>query len=154
VSDVKKEWELLDESVVYEGFYSLSLAKFKHTKFNGEWTGVVEREVLNRGNVIGVIAHDPNSDQVVLVEQFRFGARYESTNPWLMEVIAGMVEAGEEPIDVAIREAKEEAGVELNNPTLIRQYYSSPSSMAEQVSIYYATADLSTVSGVHGLNER
>ena len=147
-----KQWELLSEEPIYDGFYSLSQVTFKHTKFNGGWTGVVNREVLNRGNVIGVLAHDPKSDQIALVEQFRFGASHEPENPWLMEVIAGMVEDGEQPEAVAVREAKEEAGLELKNPQLIRQYYSSPSSTSEQVFIFYAQTDLSSAGGVHGLD--
>ncbi len=151
MSEHKKEWEFLSEDSIHEGFYSLSRVQFKHTMCNGGWTGVVEREVLNRGNVIGVLAHDPQSDTVALVEQFRYGAKLEPTNPWLMETIAGMVEPGEEPQDVAVREAKEEAGIDLVNPRLVRQYYSSPSSTTEQVFIYYAQTDLSGVGGVHGL---
>jgi len=112
----------------------------------------VDREVLNRGNVIGVLAHDPKADTVALVEQFRYGARLEPTNPWLMETIAGMVEPGEEPQEVAIREAKEEAGIDLVSPRLVRQFYSSPSATTEQVFIYYAKTDLSEVGGVHGLD--
>ena len=152
MSEHKKEWELLSEEPIYDGFYSLSRATFKHTKFNGGWTGVVDREVLNRGNVIGVLAHDPKTDSVALVEQFRLGARFEADNPWLMEVIAGMVEPGEEPAEVAVREAREEAGLSLKKPQLIRQYYSSPSSTAEQVFVYYAETDLTGVGGVHGLD--
>jgi len=150
--EYKKQWELLSEELIYEGFYSLSRVEFKHTKFNGEWTGVVNREVLNRGNVIGVLAHDPTSDKIALVEQFRFGGRYEDDNPWLLEVIAGMVESGEQPEDVAMREAKEEADLDLANLRLIRQYYSSPSSTSEQVFIYYAETDLNNAGGVHGLD--
>jgi len=148
----EKDWEFLGEKPIHSGFYNVSLAQFKHTKFNGGWTGVVEREVLNRGNVIGVLAHDPTTDQVALVEQFRLGARIEPTNPWLMEIIAGMVESGEEPQQVALREAYEEAGLRLQNLRLINQYYSSPSSTSEQVFVYYAQADLSKAGGVHGLD--
>lgn len=152
MSKFKKEWELLSEEPIYDGFYSLSRVHFKHTKFNGGWTGVVDREVLNRGNVIGVLAHDPKLDKVALVEQFRFGAKDKADNPWLMEIIAGMVEPGEQPQDVAVREAKEEAGLTLINPRLISQYYSSPSSTSEQVFVYYAETDLSDAGGVHGLD--
>ncbi len=152
MSEHKKQWELLGEEPIYDGFYSLSRARFKHTKFNGGWTNEVDREVLNRGNVIGVLAHDQNTDAVALVEQFRLGARHEPNNPWLMEVIAGMVEPGEEPLEVAVREAREEAGLTLNTPRLVRQYYSSPSSTSEQVFVYYAETDLTGIGGVHGLD--
>jgi len=152
MSDLKKEWEFLGEEAIYDGFYSLSRVEFRHTKFDGGWTGIVNREVLNRGHVIGVLAHDPSTDQIALVEQFRYGARHEPDNPWLIEVIAGMVESGEQPQEVAVREAKEEAGLDLRNLKLIRQYYSSPSSTTEQVYVYYAETDLSGVGGVHGLD--
>jgi len=88
-----------------------------------------------------------------LVEQFRIGARFNKPDPWLMEVIAGMMEKNEEPRDVAIRETFEEAGIQLSDVTLVRRYYASPSSTTEEVFVFTSECDLSNAGGVFGLAE-
>lgn len=54
------------------------------------------RELLVKGAASAVIAYDPEEDAVVLVEQVRIGAYQPESarSPWLLELIAGMVEAG------------------------------------------------------------
>ena len=50
-------------------------------------------------------------DEVVLIEQIRIAAYDTSETPWLLEMVAGMIEEGESRLeDVARREAIEEAG--------------------------------------------
>src|SRR5690554_7851398 len=46
---------------------------------------------------------------LVLVEQFRIGALDKSPVPWLLEIVAGLIDTDEEPAEVARREAREEA---------------------------------------------
>ncbi|SUC38298.1 ADP-ribose pyrophosphatase NudF [Proteus mirabilis] len=41
--------------------------------------------------------YDPKRDEVVLIEQIRIPAYETSQTPWLLEVIAGMVEEGRKP---------------------------------------------------------
>lgn len=50
-------------------------------------------------------------DEVVLIEQIRIAAYDTSETPWLLEMVAGMIEEGESVEDVARREAIEEAGL-------------------------------------------
>ncbi len=148
-----KEWTLESRETVFKGYYQLDKLQFRHALFNGGTSELIDREMFVRGNVTAVLAHDPKSDSVALVEQFRIGALNQPDHPWLMEVIAGMIEAGEEPEEVAIREAKEEAGLNLSDVQLITRYLASPGSSPEEVFIFYAETDLSQVQGVHGLEE-
>lgn len=150
-SQTNREWEIESREVVYKGFYTIEKFLFRHALFDGGQSGLVEREQFVRGNVVGVIAHDPKLDRVALIEQFRMGARNRKDHPWLLEVIAGMIEPSENPQDVAIREAYEEAGITLENLKEVMRYLASPGSSSEEVFIYYAEADLSEASGVHGL---
>ena len=46
----------------------------------------------------------------MLIEQFRVGAMRGDDSPWMLELIAGIVEAGE---SILHREAEEEAGCRL-----------------------------------------
>lgn len=143
---------MLDQKPVHQGFYTVHLCHFEHSLYQGGKTGPVERELLERGNVAAVLPYDPADDSVVLVEQFRIGAMNHD-NPWLTEVIAGMVEKGESPEEMVRREAKEEAGLDVNELLPIAHYLSSPGSSTEEVYLYAAITDLSSAGGYHGLEE-
>ena len=146
-----RAWELEKRETLYRGFYQLDKLWFRHTLHEGGWSNTVDREQFVRGNVTAVLPYDPNTDQVVLIEQFRIGAMNQQPDPWMTEVIAGMIEPGEQPEEVAIREAKEEAGLTLTDLQLVHHYLASPGATAEEVFIYFAHADLSAAGGVHGL---
>lgn len=148
-----REWKIESSEIVYEGFYKLEKIHFNHALFKGGHSNTVDREQFVRGNVVGVLAHDPKFDKVALVEQFRIGARNRSDHPWLIEIIAGMVEPGEQPEDVAVREAYEEAGIQLTHVQEVQRYLASPGASTEEVIVYYAHADLSEAGGVFGLAE-
>jgi len=148
-----RSWTKESEELVYKGFYRIDKIRFKHALFDGGESETVEREQFVRGNVVAVLAHDPKLDKVALIEQFRIGARNRAGHPWLIEVIAGMIEPGEEPVDVAVREAYEEAGIKLENVQQVMHYLASPGSSSEEIFVFYANADLSSAEGVHGLDE-
>ena len=144
-------WSLTSREIAYSGFYQIDSVSFSHDLHSGGSTGIVERELFVRGNVVGVIPYDPSTDSVVLLEQFRIGAMHESPDPWLTEIIAGMIDTDETPKQVALREAREEAGLELCDVQLVSHYLASPGASTEEVFIYYAQADLSGIGGHHGL---
>ena len=88
---------------------------------------------------------------VALTEQFRVGALEREGGPWCLEVVAGMVEAGESLEDVAHRELQEEAGIEGAKLHFIRSYLPSPGGSSERMHLFCAVADLSSVEGYFGL---
>lgn len=153
MKDGSRHWEITEDETVYRGFYKINKIDFNHALFKGGNSGPVDREQFIRGNVVGVLVHDPALDKVALIEQFRIGARHHKSEPWLIEIIAGMVEAGEKPIEVATREAYEEAGLTLSNVSQFAHYLASPGASTEEVFLFYAHADLSGASGVFGLEE-
>lgn len=152
-NSINRDWNTETTEVVYNGFYNVEKLTFRHALFNGGRSELIDREQFVRGDVVGVLAHDPKLDRVALVEQFRIGARNRHDHPWLIEIIAGMIEPGEQPQEVAVREAYEEAGIRLTNVREALRYLASPGASTEEVYIYYAEADLSEVSGVFGLDE-
>ena len=74
-------------------------------------------------------------------------------DPWLVQIIAGMIDTDESPDQVAIREAQEEAGITIGDVTLIAHYLASPGASPEENYIFYAETDLSQIGGTHGLLE-
>ncbi|MEM7257455.1 MAG: NUDIX domain-containing protein [Pseudomonadota bacterium] len=150
---MQKKWRLLKEQTGYDGFFKLSRYSLQHELFNGGWSPPLDREVLHRGHAAAVIPYDARLDRTLLIEQFRPGAINDPDTPWLLEVIAGMVESGESDEAVVRREATEEAGIEIGDVHFMTTYYPSPGGSTETISLYWAAADLSDVDGVFGLPE-
>lgn len=61
----------------------------------------------------------------MLVEQVRIPAMDTSNTPWLLEVIAGMVEQNENLEQLVRREAKEEAGITIQRCCYALSYLTS-----------------------------
>ncbi|MNY35411.1 ADP-ribose pyrophosphatase [compost metagenome] len=90
-------------------------------------------------------------DEVVLIEQIRIAALDTSESPWLLEIVAGMIEGGETPEDVARREAQEEAGLTVGRTKPVLSYLASPGGATERSSILVGEVDATTAQGIHGL---
>ncbi|OAT45097.1 ADP-ribose pyrophosphatase [Proteus hauseri ATCC 700826] len=143
--------KLLSKRDLYKGFFRLTEYRFKHRLFEGGWSEEVKREVFERGHAGVLLPYDPLRDEVVLIEQIRIPAYETSETPWLLEVIAGMVEKGESPEDVVRREAQEEAGVDVARCEPIISYLSSPGGTSERMHVYVGEVDATTAKGIHGL---
>lgn len=150
----QRDIEIINEDIVYDGFFTLKKIQFKHKLFAGGESAVVTRELLIKGAASAVIAYDPKEDAVVLVEQVRIGAAYHPEphrSPWLLELIAGMVEKGEQPEEVALRESEEEAGVAVKNLTHCLSVWDSPGGVVERIHLFAGEVDSSQAKGIHGL---
>ena len=135
----------------YQGYAQVKAHTVRHKRFDGTWTSELTRELFVSGDAVAVLPFDPASNKVVLVEQWRVSAHDRGDHPWLVECIAGRVEPGESPEEVARREALEEANCPLGHLVKIGSYYPSPGIFAEFVTYFCAKADLSGVGGIYGL---
>ncbi|MFL0796260.1 MAG: NUDIX domain-containing protein [Cellvibrionaceae bacterium] len=145
--------EVLERKRGFDGFFKLDTLKLRHRLFKGGWGEEIQREVFVRGAAVVVQLYDPATDRVAFTEQFRAGAMAEERGPWVWESVAGMVEEGETPEDVARRELVEESGVEEAQLEFICEYLPSPGGTDEKVYLYCGLADLNGVEGVYGLPE-
>jgi len=141
----------------YQGFFKMNEYSLQHQLFSGDYSDVFTREIFERGDAVVVMPYDEKLDKVLLIEQFRPGALRGDDSPWLLEFIAGMFDENESPIEVAIREAKEEADLILcdNDLRPIMQYLSSPGGMSERIHLYLAHLDSTKINdgAIHGLPE-
>ena len=150
----QEDMEIVAEKTLYKGFFTLKQIQFKHKLFAGGESEIVTRELLIKGAASAVIAYDPKADSVVLVEQVRIGAAYDPEpmrSPWLLELIAGMVEKDEKPEEVALRESKEEAGITVKNLTHCLSVWDSPGGTVERLHLFVGKVDSSQAKGIHGL---
>ncbi|MGQ8819281.1 ADP-ribose diphosphatase [Serratia sp. NA_13] len=145
--------EIIARETLYRGFFSLNLYRFRHRLFNGDMSPEIKREIFERGHAAVLLPYDPVRDEVVLIEQLRIAAVDTSSSPWLLEMVAGMIETGESVEDVCRREAQEEAGVEVGRCKPVLSYLASPGGTSERLSIMVGEVDATTAVGIHGLIE-
>lgn len=143
--------ELLGKKTLYKGFFKMDEYRFKHRLFNGGWSDVVTREVFERGHAVVVLPYDPLSDQVVLIEQVRIPVLDSGKSPWLLELVAGMIDAGQSSAEVARRELQEEAGLRAQALTKVNEFFSSPGGTSERFDFYWAKVSADEAKGIHGL---
>ncbi|CAI1580644.1 ADP-ribose pyrophosphatase [Serratia quinivorans] len=143
--------EIIARETLYRGFFSLNLYRFRHRLFNGGMSPEIKREIFERGHAAVLLPYDPVRDEVVLIEQLRIAAIDSSNSPWLLEMVAGMIETGESVEDVCRREAQEEAGVEIGRCKPVLSYLASPGGTSERLSIMVGEVDATTAVGIHGL---
>ncbi len=152
--------EILENEVPFKGYYRIETYRLRHRLFAGGWSQPMSRELLERGHAVAVILYDPDRDELVLIEQFRIGAFAALASPrvtvdctpWLLEIVAGIIDEGERPEDVARREAVEEAGCEIQEMEFACQFLVSPGVCSESITLFCGRVDASGVGGLHGLD--
>ena len=90
------------------------------------------REVVQRGAATAILPIDKQGN-VILVRQYR-----HAVGQMLLEVPAGLLEAGENPADCAKRELEEETGYKTNALEFVCQMYPTPGFCMEQLYLYFA----------------
>lgn len=145
--------DILEQTTAYAGFFRLLRYRLRYRRYNGAWSSVVTRELFERGHAAAVLPYDPVTNQVVLIEQFRIGALEAPGSPWLLEIVAGIIEPGESPQEVIRREAIEETGCPIEDIIPICDYLVSPGGTSERISLFCGRVDASGASGIHGKEE-
>lgn len=145
------DFDVINRQTEFKGFFEMQALTLKHKLFQGGSSPEFTRELFVRGSVVVVLLYDPRADKVVLVEQFRVGALEDERSPWLLELVAGIIDAGETPEQVARRESLEESGCAIQALEPIYTYWVSPGGNNERVHLYCGYIDSEGVGGIHGL---
>ena len=149
---MKYDVEILDESVLSEHFFTLKQYKVTHSSFLDGDCPPVLRERLEGKTAVSILLFDPREDAIVCVEQFRIGLMGISDRSWSIETVSGFCDvAHEKPQEVAAREVTEETGCELQDLIEVGEFFVSPGSSTERITVFVGCVDSSKVSGIHGL---
>ena len=149
----KESAELVRHEVAFQGYFKVVRYFFRHTLYEGGMSGVISREVFERGHAGGVLMYDPERDEVVLIRQFRAGAYVAGHHPWVWEVVAGIIEENETAEQMIRRETVEEAGLEVGELIPIQNVMLTPGACSETCQIFLGRIDSSKAGGVFGLAE-
>ncbi len=115
----------------------------RHARFDGGRSDPMRREVFVGVDAAMLLPYDPLRDKVLLLEQVRVGPMVRGdANPWMLEPVAGIVDARETPDAAALREAQEEAGITLRRLVPAGQYYPSPGATTDYFHAYVGLCDL------------
>lgn len=143
-----KKFHILNRETLFQGYFRVDRFKVQHERFNGHWSQPFTREVFDRnGHVAAVLLFDPLHDKVIMIEQFRAGVMAGGGDPWITEVVAGIVDPGETPEQTARREALEEASCTVSELQPIADYFSSPGGTSERIMLFIGR----TTSPEHGI---
>ena len=133
---MKLKYKIINKKNLYSGFFSRNKYEFIHEKHNGEWTNTVEREVFSGAHVSTLLPYDPIKKEIILIQQFRAGALSRYDENYLLEIVAGIIDEGENPEQTAIRECFEETGCEVKKIYPIQSYFPAPGSSESYYHLY------------------
>ena len=141
---LRSKLKITDRKRVFDGWNTLDVLTVEALDDDGV-SQRHEREVLDHGPVVAVLAYDPDRRQALLARQLRVPLLLTGDDPFLLEACAGLIDAGETPDDAAIREAEEELGLHLEAVRKVGAVYPSPGALTEKMHLFLAT---------YGLNDR
>ena len=126
------------QKVFSEHFINVEKVDLEIDTFSGEKM-TITRYALDRPLVVSVLLYLTDIEKIVLVEQFRYSS-LRTKSGWVTEIVAGVVDPGEEPATAAKRELLEEAGYEVDDVTKVMQYYPSVGLSNQLILHYFAEA--------------
>nr|WP_162623921.1 NUDIX domain-containing protein [Paracoccus saliphilus] len=145
---------MLRRKQTFSGFFAVEERQLTHALHAGGESRPMTREGFMMGDAVVVLPWDPVRDRVMVIEQFRFApALRGDPQPWLLEPVAGRIDAGETVEEAARREALEEADLHLDRLVPCVHGYPSPGAVCEFLYQFIGMADLPDgCAGIHGLD--
>lgn len=135
---------------IADAWYVLRRATFEHRLPDGTWRRE-QREAYDRGNGVTALLHDAGRDTILLVRQYRLPAHLnDHPDGMLLELPAGLIDAGEDAAEAIRRELVEEVGHDVGDLTRLWTLYMSPGSVTEHITFFFGTYGEHTLVGEGG----
>jgi nudix-type nucleoside diphosphatase (YffH/AdpP family) len=157
--------EIRKQSRLFDDFFKVDEIVVVHEQRDGTMSRDQRRLVFERGDAVAALLYEPDTHTVIMVDQFKvptlIARRRDNpatTDGWITEAVAGMIDPGETAEEAIIRETLQETGYRISKPELICKFFSSPGGTSERIFLYFSEgSELDRVGeggGVHGEDVR
>lgn len=130
--------EVIARRRVFDGFFAIDEAELRYERHDGSMSPVIRRLCFERGDSAAALVVDVARRSVLLTEQFRYPA-LDKAGGWLVEIVAGAVDAGETAEQSIRREIVEEIGFRVRTLEPIAEFFVSPGGTSERIAVFCAT---------------
>jgi ADP-ribose pyrophosphatase len=133
-----KRVDILNRAEVFhKSIFRIEEITFRYETYAGDMSADIQRLSLDRGDSVAAVVHETKQNVLIFTEQFRIST-YDKGPGWLLELPAGILEAGEAPDRAMRRELEEEIGYRVSSLQHINTFYLSPGGISERVFLFYA----------------
>jgi nudix-type nucleoside diphosphatase (YffH/AdpP family) len=129
--------DVISRRRIFDDFFRIEEARLRFERHDGTMSDAVRRLNFERGDSAAALLVDPRRNCVYLTEQFKYPT-LAKTGGWIIEVVAGTMEAGESAEATIRREIMEEVGFEVETLEPIADFFVSPGSSDERIFLFYA----------------
>jgi ADP-ribose pyrophosphatase len=127
---------VLNRRRLLDDFFKVDEAAVSFERSDGSMSTAVRRLVFERGDSVAAIVWHRESRCLLFTEQFRFPTLGKGDG-WLIEVMAGMIDARDTPESSVRRELEEELGYSPDVIEHIATFFVSPGGSSERIWLYY-----------------
>jgi len=145
--DVPLDIDVLSRTSDHEGFRNVETITYRERESRME----AKREIVIAQQAVAVLVFDPKLDRLVLIRQFRLGAQLAHGRGFCSEVVAGLIDPGEEPEVSAVRELEEEAGLKALRVEKLCSFLTTPGVADELLHLYYIEVDATDLASESGI---
>jgi ADP-ribose pyrophosphatase len=129
--------EVISRRRLLDDFFKVDEAEVSFERADGSMTPPLRRLVFERGDSVAAVVSHRESGSLLFTEQFRFPTLGKGSG-WLLEVMAGMIDAGESPEAALRREIEEELGYRVAHLESVSTFFVSPGGSSERIWLYHA----------------
>ena len=137
--------EIHKQTRLFDDFFKIDEIVVAHEQRDGTMSDNQRRLVFERGDAVAALLYEPDTHSVIMVDQFKvptlIARRRDNpatTDGWITEAVAGMIDQGETAEEAIIRETLEETGYRISKPELICKFFSSPGGTSERIFLYFS----------------
>ncbi|HEB32309.1 MAG TPA: NUDIX hydrolase [Spirochaetes bacterium] len=142
-----------NSEIVFNEFFKIEKAGVCWEQFDGTMGAEQNRYVIRRGDSVGIVPVCENN-KIILIKQFRYPAALKYRDGYLWEIPAGMVDGSEGPVEAAVRELKEEIGIEISEVQPLISFFLSPGALDEKFHLFFARVGAHLETGSVGGNKQ
>lgn len=136
---MKDFFRQVKKTVLADGWGSLNEYAFDLKRRDGTWQQLT-REVYERGAAVTCLLHNPETDNIILIRQFRLASHVAGRDGFMIEAPAGTLD-GIDPTERMIAELEEETGFRISYLQKIYDLIMSPGGADQTVTYFVGTYD-------------